>query len=156
MLDEEGALRKVALAPIVAAWLFDAANPQDPGAWMRPGVLRRASFMGVDLYQSDTGRDFTQRIPPVDAWLADHGYPDMRIGLGEIGATDYFGNVSGAAWLNRSLRWAAHHTDAVIAVSYFNSTANSDPVSTGRSTSPSEDGRLPEVAGPAAFISRVP
>ena len=127
VLDEEGALEKVALAPIVASWLFDAANPQDPAAWMRPGVLRRASFMGVDLYQSDTGRAFAQRIPPVDAWLADHGYPDMRIGLGEIGATDYFGNVSGPAWLNRSLRWAARHTDAVIAVSYFNSTANSDP-----------------------------
>jgi hypothetical protein len=127
VLEEEGALRKVALAPIVAAWLFDAANPQDPGAWIRPGVLRRAAFMGVDLYQSDTGKDFTQRIPPVHQWLAEHGYPDMRIGLGEIGATDYFGNVSGPTWLNRSLRWAARNTDAVIAVSYFNSTANSDP-----------------------------
>ena len=51
----------------------------------------------------------------------------MRIGLGEIGATDYFGNVLGRDWLNRSLRWAARNSDAVIAVSYFNSTANSDP-----------------------------
>jgi hypothetical protein len=127
VLEEEGALGNVALAPIVASWLFDPANPQDPAAWMRPGVLRRASFMGVDLYQSDTGRGFAQRIPPVDTWLARHGYPHMRIGLGETGATDYFGNVSGPTWLNRSLRWAAHHTDAVVAVSYFNSTANSDP-----------------------------
>ena len=95
VLDEKGALDKVALAPIVASWLFDPANPQDAAAWMRPGVLRRASFMGVDLYQSDNGRSFAQRLPQVDSWLARHGYPDMRIGLGEIGATDYFGNVSG-------------------------------------------------------------
>jgi hypothetical protein len=127
VLDRKGALDKVALAPIVAAWLFDPANPQDAGAWIRPGVLRRASFMGVDLYQSDSGRSFAQRLPRVDSWLAQHGHPDMKIGLGEIGATDAFGNVLGPNWLNRSLRWAARNNDVVVAVSYFNSTANSDP-----------------------------
>jgi hypothetical protein len=83
--------------------------------------------MGVDLYQSDNGRSFAHRLPKVDSWLARHGRPHMKIGLGEIGATDYFGNVSGPKWLNRSLRWAARNTDAVFAVSYFNSTAHSDP-----------------------------
>lgn len=127
VLDDKGALNNVALAPIVAAWLFEPANPQNAAAWMTPGVLRRASFMGVDLYQSDNGRGFAKRLPHVDSWLAQHGHPRMKIGLGEIGSTDYFGNVSGPTWLNRSLRWASRNTDAVIAVSYFNSTANSDP-----------------------------
>jgi hypothetical protein len=127
VLEQKHALGNVALAPIVVAWLFDRANPQDPGSWLPPGVLRRASFLGIDLYQSPTGKDFRQRVPPVARWLARHGHPRMRIGLGETGATDAFGNVSGSAWLNRSLRWAAGNPDEIAAISYFNSTANSDP-----------------------------
>lgn len=127
VLEEEGALDNVALAPIVVAWLFERANSQDPGAWLTPGVLRRTSFLGIDLYQSSSGKDFRQRIPPVARWLARHGYPRMKIGLGEIGATDAFGNVRGSTWLNRSLRWAAKNPDEIAAISYFNSTANSAP-----------------------------
>ena len=36
VLEDKGALDNVALAPIVAAWLFDAANPQNPGAGCAP------------------------------------------------------------------------------------------------------------------------
>jgi hypothetical protein len=127
VLEERHALGNVALAPIVVAWLFDRANPQDPGSWLPPGVLRRASFLGIDLYQTASGDDFRQRVPPVARWLARHGHARMKIGLGETGATDAFGNVSAPAWLDRSLRWAADNPDEITAVSYFNSTANSDP-----------------------------
>jgi hypothetical protein len=127
VLESKHALENVALAPIVVQWLFDDANPQDPASWLRPGVLRRTAFLGIDIYQSPTGRSFVERVPVVADWLADHGYPHMRIGVGETGATDTFGNVSGPRWLNRSLRWSAHHPDEIAAISYFNSTANSDP-----------------------------
>jgi hypothetical protein len=127
VLESRHALDNVALAPIVVAWLFDAANPQNPRAWLPRGVLRRASFLGIDLYQSASGKHFRHRIPPVARWLAANGHPRMKIGLGETGATDTFGNISGPAWLNRSLRWAANNTSEIAAISYFNSTANSDP-----------------------------
>jgi hypothetical protein len=51
----------------------------------------------------------------------------MMIGLGETGATNAFGNVSAATWLNRSLKWAARNRSKVVGISYFNSTAHSDP-----------------------------
>ena len=83
--------------------------------------------MGVDLYQNDTGKGFGQRLPAVHHWLARHGHRGMLLGLGETGATDAFGNVSAATWLNRSLHWSARHTNRVVAISYFNSTSHSDP-----------------------------
>jgi hypothetical protein len=157
VLGERHALGNVALAPIVVAWLFAQANPQDPGSWLPPGVLRRASFLGIDLYQSASGEDFRQRVPPVAHWLARHGHARMKIGLGETGATDAFGNVSGPAWLNRSLRWAAHNPDEIAAVSYFNSTANSDP---GVYWPLDESSQKTQVylkwLGRPRFISRVP
>jgi hypothetical protein len=128
VLQHAHALRRVALAPIFVSWLFDPANrTQDPANWLPPSTLRRASFMGVDLYQNDSGNGFAQRLPAVHQWLARHGHPRMLMGLGETGATDRFGTVSAATWLNRSLRWTARHTNRVAAVSYFNSTAHSDP-----------------------------
>jgi hypothetical protein len=127
VLKAAHALRRVAVPPIFVAWLFDPNNPQDPGKWLPPSTLRRASFMGIDLYQADNGKAFGQRLPDVYRWLARQGHPRMMIGLAETGATDAFGNVSGASWLNRSLRWSARHANRVAAISYFNSTANSDP-----------------------------
>jgi hypothetical protein len=128
VLQNAHALRRVALAPIFVSWLFDPANTgQDPANWLPPSTLRRASFMGVDLYQSDSGKAFGRRLPAVHQWLARHGHRRMLIGLGEVGATDVFGNVGAAAWLNKSLHWSARHANRVAAISYFNSTANSDP-----------------------------
>ena len=51
----------------------------------------------------------------------------MMIGLGETGATNTFGNVSAASWLNKSLKWSARNRNKVVAISYFNSTHASDP-----------------------------
>ena len=111
----------------------------------------------IDLYQSATGRSFVERVPVVAEWLADHGYPHMRIGVGETGATDTFGNVSGPSWLNRSLRWAAHHPDEIAAISYFNSTANSDPnVYWPLDESAAKMGVYLKWLSRPAFVARVP
>lgn len=128
VLQRAHALKRVALAPIFVSWFFDKDNHEnDPAKWLPPRVLKRTSFMGVDLYQNDSGKAFGQRLPQVSGWLARNGHPRMMVGLGETGGTNAFGNVSGAAWLNKSLRWAAQHRGQVAAISYFNSTANSDP-----------------------------
>jgi hypothetical protein len=37
--------------------------------------------------QSPTGESFVERVPVVADWLAEHGHPHMRIGLGETSAT---------------------------------------------------------------------
>lgn len=127
VLKRSHALRNVAVPPIFVSWLFDRDNGQNPSSWLPPGVLRRASFMGIDVYQNESGKAFGGRIPQVDRWLARHGHPNMMVGLGETGGTSSFGNVSGATWLDRSLRWSARHPGTVAAISYFNSTANSGP-----------------------------
>lgn len=127
VLQRAHALKRVSLAPLPVAWLFEPNNPQSARAWLPQSVLRRASFMGVDLYQSSSGKAYGQRLPAVDRWLGRHGHPRMMIGLGETGATNSFGNVSAATWLNRSLRWASRNRNKVVAISYFNSTANSAP-----------------------------
>ena len=51
------------------------------------------------------------------------GWPST---VGECGSTDMYASAMPAVrWLNRSLRWAAHHPGRVAAISYFNSTAYS-------------------------------
>jgi hypothetical protein len=127
VLRRAHALKRVSLAPIPVAWLFDNNNPQNASSWLPPSVLRRSSFMGVDLYQNSSGQAFGKRLPQVDRWLGRHGHPRMMIGLGETGATNAFGNVRAATWLNRSLKWAARNRSKVVGISYFNSTAHSDP-----------------------------
>jgi hypothetical protein len=125
-LKRAHALRHVAFAPIMAGWLFSKYNHEDkPNDWLTPGVLRRAPFLGVDIYQNDKGTPYGKRLPGIARWLARHGHPHMMLGVGETGATNGLGAVSAATWLNRSLRWAAHHPARVVAISYFNSTAYS-------------------------------
>jgi hypothetical protein len=89
-------------------------------------VLQRAPFVGVDVYENETGETFAQRIPRVRTWLSSRGYPAMLVGVGEAGSTDRaFPSKSAVQWLDESLQWASTHTDVVAVVSYFNSTANS-------------------------------
>jgi hypothetical protein len=126
VLRRAHALRHVALPPIMADWLFNKYNHEDrPGDWLRPGVLRRAPFLGVDVYENDSERTFAHRLPRIARWLGRHGHPHMMLGVGESGATNLYGGTTAASWLNRSLRWAAHHPRRVAVVSYFNSTAYS-------------------------------
>jgi hypothetical protein len=60
--------------------------------------------------------------------MAQHGHPNMMVGIGETGATDRYqaqAGLSAVQWINQSLSWVAANTDKVGVVSYFNSTANS-------------------------------
>lgn len=127
VLAQAGALENVADPPIVSDWLFDPRNRSDPADWLTPALLRRAPFLGIDLYENATGESFAQRVPRVLSWLASQGYPDKMVGIGETGSTDYYSRSTAVKWMNDSLRWAAANTDKVVAVSYFNSMANSRP-----------------------------
>jgi hypothetical protein len=124
VLARAHALRHVALAPIMAGWMFSKYNHGDrPRDWLRPGVLNRADFLAVDIYQNDKGLPFGQHLPRIARWLGRHGHPHMRLGVGECGSTNGYSAMTAASWLNRSLRWAAHHPGRVAVISYFNSTA---------------------------------
>jgi hypothetical protein len=120
------ALRHVALAPIMADWMFNKYNHEDnPADWLTPGVLNRSPFVAVDCYQNDSGDTYGKRLPRIARWLARHGHPHMMLGIGETGSTKMYRNTTPVRWLNQSLRWAAHHPNRVALISYFNSTAYS-------------------------------
>jgi hypothetical protein len=126
VLKSEGALVNVADPPILGDWLFNPSNKtQDPANWVTAGVLQRAPFLGIDLYENSSGETFADRIPRVLDWMAARGYPNKMVGIGETGSTDSSYPVGAVDWLNQSLNWAAAHTDKVGVVSYFNSTNNS-------------------------------
>jgi cell division septation protein DedD len=126
VLKAEGALTNVADPPILGDWLFNPTNrTQDPANWVTDAVLQRAPFMGIDLYENSSGETFADRIPRILDWMAQRGYPNKMIGIGESGSTDSSYPLSAVEWLNESLSWVAQHTDKVGVVSYFNSTNNS-------------------------------
>jgi hypothetical protein len=126
VLDRANALKKVSVPPIMADWMFNKYNHEDnPSSWLRPRVLQRAPFLAVDVYQNDSGKTFGPRLSRIDRWLGNHRHPKMMLGVGESGATNFYRNTTAVKWLNKSLRWAAHHPRKVAAISYFNSTAYS-------------------------------
>ena len=127
ILKSEGALVNVADPPIMSDWLFNPVNrTQDPANWLTDAVLQRAPFIGVDVYENASGETFAQRLPRVLDWLASRGYPNLMLGVGEVGSTDAaYPDSTAVDWLNQSLTWAAQHTDEIGVVSYFNSMANS-------------------------------
>ena len=127
ILKSEGALVNVADPPIMSDWLFNPTNrAQDPANWLTDAVLQRAPFIGVDVYENASGETFAQRLPRVLAWLASRGYPNLMLGVGEVGSTDAaYPDCTAVDWLNESLTWAAQNTDKIGVVSYFNSMANS-------------------------------
>lgn len=126
VLKRAHALRRVALVPIHASWLFGKFNGgKSPAKWLPQSVLRRSSFVAVDVYQNWKGESFGSRIRQLDRWLGRHGRPHMKIAVGETGATDGMGGQSASSWLNQSLRWTAKNRQKMVAISYFNSTANS-------------------------------
>jgi hypothetical protein len=128
VLKAAGALANVADPPIVGDWLFNPRNPQDPADWLTNAVMQRMPFLGVDMYENSSGETFGDRIPAIINWMAQRGFPNKMVGIGETGATDAYRSQSGMTavqWLNESLTWAAANTDKIAVVSYFNSTANS-------------------------------
>jgi hypothetical protein len=129
VLKAEGALVNVSDVPIVGDWLFNPQNrSQDPANWVTNGVLQRAPFLGIDLYQNNQGDSFAQRIPLIRNWMAARGFPDTMVGIGEFGSTDAASFAKGSVqWMNESLAWATAHPEAIGVASYFNSTANPMP-----------------------------
>jgi len=125
VLSAQGALANVADPPILGDWLFNPRNSQDPSNWLTSEVLNRAPFVGLDMYENSSGETFGDRIPRILDWMADRGHPNMMVGIGETGSTDYYNATTAVKWINDSLSWVAAHTNKVVAVSYFNSTANS-------------------------------
>jgi hypothetical protein len=128
VLKAAGALQNIADPPILGDWLFNPRNPQDAADWLTAGVMQRMPFLGVDMYENTSGDTFGDRIPGIISWMAQHGYPNKMVGIGETGATDAYKGQTGLTavqWMNQSLSWAAANTDKVGVVSYFNSTNNS-------------------------------
>ena len=128
LLKAEGALQNVADPPILGDWLFNPRNPQDPAAWVTKGVLQRMPFLGIDMYENTSGDTLADRIPEIIGWMAQQGFPNKMVGIGETGATDMYKDETGmtaAQWINQSMSWVAANTDKVGVVSYFNSEANS-------------------------------
>lgn len=127
VLGKKHALANVAFAPVLGDWLFNKQNKgQNPANWARKSVLKRASFLGIDLYENDSGETFAQRMPRILKWLARQGFPNKMIGIGEMGGTDSrYPKKSAVEFINESFSWAKKHTDKVGVVSYFNSMANS-------------------------------
>lgn len=124
VLSQLGALANVADPPILGDWLFNPRNSQDPAKWLTSGVMHRMPFLGVDMYENSSGETYALRIPRIINWMAVRGYHKM-VGIGETGATDYYGGTTAVQWMNASLNWVAANTDKVVAVSYFNSMVNS-------------------------------
>ncbi|HET7326995.1 MAG TPA: hypothetical protein VFJ14_06865, partial [Nocardioidaceae bacterium] len=127
VLKARGALRNVADPPILGEWLFNQRNKrQNPANWVTRGVLKRAPFLGVDLYENNSGETFAQRLPRVLRWMARRGFPHKMVGVGESAATSKrYAAKSAVRWINESLNWARRHPNRIGVVSYFNSTHNS-------------------------------
>lgn len=114
-----------AYAPIVGESMFDTKGRSDPPeAFLTPSVLEMSSFLGIDLYQNRSGASGADRLERVLGWLEWQGYADLMIGLGEVGATDFWGRPTGASWWSSLWAWALANTDRIGIISYFNSVAN--------------------------------
>ena len=124
VMKSETGLKNVVSVPIIGEWVFNPINKgPDGAAYLTAAVLSRAHFIGVDLYQNNSGGTYADRLPRILSFLDASGHSNLMIGIGETGATNGFGVPSGAAWWNTSWTWAAGHTDRVGAISYFNSLA---------------------------------
>ena len=125
MRDEAG-LDHVAFVPILGEWQYNPENIDGhPGQWVTSDVLDRAAFLGVDVYQNDSGETYDVRLGRVLDWLGRHGRPDLMIGVGETGCTDTFGSPTAVQWWTDSWGWVEQNTDRVGVVAYFDSDRNS-------------------------------
>jgi hypothetical protein len=127
VLNAQGALVNTSCVPILGDWLWNPANKaQDPKNWVTKGVLQRAPFLGIDIYENPSGVTIGPRLQSIIDWMAAQGFPNKMVGIGEMGATDaLYPKKSAVQYLNESLAWAKANTDKIGVISYFNSTANS-------------------------------
>ena len=108
ILEAEGALANVSCVPILGDWLFNPANKrQDPDNWVLPSVLKRADFLGIDVYENPSGVSIGPRLQRVIDWMAARGFPNKMVGVGEMGATDAaYAKKSAVDYMNESFGWA--------------------------------------------------
>jgi len=127
VMAKETGLRNVVSAPILGEWVFNPVNKRDePGDYLTPAVLDRCHFVGIDIYQNQSGQAYDVRLGRVLSWLNAQGRSQKMIGLGETACTDDYGTPSGATWWNNSWKWAVANTARVGAISYFNSQNNNN------------------------------
>ena len=127
VMKSETGLRNVASVPIIGDWAFNPINRNgNPETYITSAVLSRCSFLGIDLYQNQSGDGYAVRLGRILKWLDGRGHPTKMVGLGETGATDDYGTPSGAKWWTDSWNWAAANRHRVAAISYFNSQYNNN------------------------------
>lgn len=127
VMKSETNLQNVISVPIIGDWVFNPVNKKDdPKDYLTQAVLSRMHFLGVDLYQNQSGDDYSVRLGRSLSWLNAQGYSDKMIGVGETGATDDYRSPTGAQWWQRSWSWAVSNVSRVAAISYFNSQHNNN------------------------------
>jgi hypothetical protein len=123
MKDETG-LRNVISAPIIGEWVYNPTNrKQDPEEFITGPLLDRCHMLGVDLYQNETGQDYSVRLGRVVDWLDARGHRQMPVGLGETACSMDFSRPNGVDWWKSSWKWAVA-SGRVAAISYYNSSRN--------------------------------
>jgi hypothetical protein len=123
MKDETG-LRNVISAPIIGEWVYNPTNRQQaPEDFITGPLLDRAHMLGVDLYQNDSGQDYSVRLGRVVDWLDAKGHRQMPVGLGETACSMDFSRPNGVEWWKSSWKWAVA-SGRVAAISYYNSSRN--------------------------------
>jgi len=127
VMKSETGLKNVVSVPIIGEWVFNPVNKgPDPEAYVTSAVLSRCHFLGVDLYQNESGQGYSVRLDRVLKWLDARGRSSMMVGVGETGATDDYRSPTGAQWWSSSWSWAVANRDRVAAISYFNSLHNNN------------------------------
>lgn len=127
VMKNETSLKNVISVPIIGDWVFNPVNKKDdPKDYLTQAVLSRMHFLGVDLYQNQSGDDYSVRLGRTLSWLNSQGHSDKMVGVGETGATDDYRSPTGAQWWQRSWSWAVSNVNRVAAISYFNSQHNNN------------------------------
>ncbi|MGB5935507.1 MAG: hypothetical protein WBG76_06545 [Ornithinimicrobium sp.] len=126
VMKRETNLENVVSVPIIGEWTFNPINRRmDHRDWVTPQMLNRCHFLGIDLYQNNTGDGYDERLGRVMDHMARLGHSRKMVGLGETGARNGW-SVPGATWWREQWNWAARNTDKIGAISYFNSQRNTN------------------------------
>jgi hypothetical protein len=127
VMKRETNLENVASVPIIGDWTFNPINRRmDPRDWVTSPILDRCHFLGIDLYQNDSGDGYDVRLGRILNYMASRGHPRKMVGLGETGAANGFSRYSGPEWWRKQWAWAQNNTDKITAISYFNSRRNNN------------------------------
>lgn len=121
VMKDETNLKNVASVPILGEWIFNPTNKRDNPAEFAPrSVLQRSSFLGIDLYQNNSGQTYATRLERIVDYCDDAGFPKLMVGVGETAAADNVSsNMNGATWWRQSWNWVQDNRDRVGIVCYF-------------------------------------